>query len=174
MKNSVTFDTATFTASINDFLKLKDANKASRDAMRMQEGKAELALIVPALEYAAQTFDLQPLATFVSRTKPSALTKRIIDACFPSHTYALLGDERRPAFVVKADLAKVADDIKLQVLRDAMASGDSINCEQIKVAFPAPNLEKIKVIEKFTSAIAKRMKADGLTKADVAAILKGM
>ena len=174
MKNAVTFDNATFSAMLTDFVKLKEENKASRDALRLVEGKAELKLLFAAIEYGAQEFDLQPLATFVVIGKPSAIAKRAIKACFPSHEFALVGDTKRPSFVVNTDLGKVADSIKIQVLRDAFDSGDSINCEPIKVAFPAPNLERAAVIEKFTSAIAKRMKADGLTKADLAAILKGL
>lgn len=172
--NAVTFDNVLFSAGIAALLKMRKENKEAKEAMRLKEGKSELALILPAIEYAAQTFDLQPIARFIVETKPSALVKRIIKGCFPAHEFALVGDEKRAGFVTIEGQSKVADKAKIDVLRDAYASNDSIQCEQIKAAFPAPDLDKASKMEKLASAIAKRMKADGLTKADIAELIKGL
>jgi len=172
--NAVTFDHKAFTLGMLALVEMRKENKEAKEAMRIKEGKTELAVILPAVEYAAQTFDLQPLARFIVETKPSALVKRIIKSCFPSHEFAIVGDEKRAGFVTIEGQAKVADKVKIDVLRDAFASNDSINCEQVKAAFPAPDLDKASKMEKLASAIAKRMKSDGLTKADIAELVKGL
>ena len=168
------FDAIAFNAAMQSFIALKEANKEKRDALRMAEGKAELALLVTAMTYGAETFDLQPLAQFVAKAKPSAIAKRAIKAIFPSHDFAIVGEKKRPAFVHNESLAKVADKELLAILCHAEKLGDSINCDDIKKAFPAPDTTKAQAMEKLGKALVARMKADGLTKADIAEILKGL
>lgn len=172
--NAVTFDNLAFIAGMNAFLKLKDDNKAKREAMRLDEGKAELSAIFPAIEYATKTFDMQPLAQFVAKVKPSAIVKRAIKVTFPTFQFAIIGDEKRPAFVHDETQGKVFAGWAFNVIQDAYASGDSVNCDQWKKAFPAPDATKAQAIEKLSKALAARMKADNLTKEDIANILKGL
>lgn len=172
----VTFDHNAQAIALKAFLELKASNKAQRATLKDKEGKAELALIMPAINYGAATFDLQPLAQLVG-TKGiglSAIAKRAIDAIFPAHAYALIGEKRVPQFVVQEGKAKVADQSKLDILRQALATFDSIHCDQIKAAFPEKDKAKGEKLEKLGKAIAARMKADGLTKADIAELLKGL
>ena len=65
------FDAIAFNDAMQSFIALKENNKEKRDSLRMAEGKAELALLVMAMAYGAETFDLQPLAQFVATPKPS-------------------------------------------------------------------------------------------------------
>lgn len=170
------FNYAVQSAAVKAFLALKDSNKAAREALNLQAGKAELALIYPAIAYGVETFDLQPLAQVVQEAKPSALAKRIIKAIFPSHAFAMVeGDKgKRPAFVIREGLEKVVDKALLQIVTDAAKAKDSINCDDIKKAFPAPDTTKADAMAKLGKALAARMKADGLSKADIAEILKGL
>lgn len=176
MTNTIAFDFASQSLAIKAFIELKAQGKETRANLKNNEGKAELALIMPAIEYGAETFDLQPLAQLVG-TKGiglSGIAKRAIAAIFPTHDFALVGEKRVPQFVSHEGKAKIADKEKLQVLRDAMASGDAIHCEQIKAAFPEKDMGKREKLEKLGKAIAARMKADGLSKADIAELLKGL
>ena len=174
MTNETQFDFSAFRASINALLELKKDHKASRDAMRITEGKAELAVLFAAIDYGTKAYDLQPLAHYVVAVKPSALIKRIIKATFPTFDFALIGDDKRAAFVHTDGLDKSYDAAKLQLLADAYASGDSVTCDQIKAAFPEPTQGKADKLAKLGKAIAARMKADNLSKADIAAILKAL
>jgi hypothetical protein len=88
--------------------------------------------------------------------------------------FALVGDDKRPAFLVDENLGKVVDKVKLAVVSDAVASLDGINCDQIKAAFPEPSLDKSAKVEKLSSALIKRMKADGLTKSDLLKLVKAL
>lgn len=173
VETAVTFDHVAFSAAVKDFLATKENNKSTRLDMKSVEGKAELLLLETALTYGADTFDLQPLAFFVKETKPSPIAKRIIKSVFPSHVFALIGDDKRPAFVVSEGMAKVSDAAKIAVITDAAYSGDSIHCDQIKAAFPEPVLNKSAKVTKLSDAILKRMKADGITKADLLAMVQG-
>jgi hypothetical protein len=174
IESATSFDFGAQAVAIKSFLKLKDANKDARTELKRKEGVAELILLMPAILYGANTFDLQPLANVIVGGKLSAAAKRAVKGIFPSHTFALIGDAKRPGFVVGEDKAKVTDKEKLTVLFDAYTSGDSIYCEQIKKAFPAPDTSKAQAMEKLSKALASRMKADGLTKEDIANILKGL
>ena len=172
--NAVAFDNDAFIAGMNSFIKLKEENKDKRASMKLDEGKAELKAVFPAIEYASLTFDLQPLAQFVAKVKPSAITKRAIKAIFPSFQLVIEVEGKRMAFVHDETQGKVFAAWALHVVRDAYKSGDSVNCEQIKKAFPAPDTSKAQAMEKLGKALAARMKADGLTKDDIANILKGL
>lgn len=176
MTNTTAFDYVAQSAAIKAFLAMKDSNKATREALNIKAGKAELALIYPAIAYGADTFDLQPLAQLVQEAKPSPIAKRIIKAIFPSHAFAMVeGDKgKRPAFVIREGLEKVADKALLQIVTDAAKAKETINCDDIKKAFPAPDTTKADAMAKLSKALAARMKADGLSKADIAEILKGL
>ena len=176
MTNAIAFDYTAQSVAIAAFVAMKADNKAAREALNLRAGKAELALIYPAIAYGAETFDLQPLAQLVQEAKPSALAKRIIKSIFPSHSFALVEGNKgkRPAFVIGEGLAKIADKALLSVVSDAAKAGDTINCDDIKKAFPAPDTTKADAMAKLGKALAARMKADGLSKADIAKILKGL
>jgi hypothetical protein len=174
MENTIAFDNLSFIAGMNAYLKLKEDNKSKREAMRLDEGKAELKAVFPAIEYATKTFDMQPLAQFVAKVKPSAIVKRAIKVTFPTFQFAIIGDEKRPAFVHNETQGKVFAGWAFNVIQDTYASGDSVNCDQWKKSFPAPDATKAQAMEKLGKALAARMKADNLTKEDIAAILKGL
>ena len=169
-----TFDAIAFNDAMQSFITLKETHKEKRDSFRIAEGKAELSLLVTAVTYGAETFDLQPLAQFVAKAKPSAIAKRAIKAIFPSHEFALVGEKKRPAFVLDETLGKVFSQDLLQVIVNCAESGEAITCDQIKKAFPEKDLAKAEKLEKLGKSLAARMKADGLTKADIAEILKGL
>jgi hypothetical protein len=174
MENTIAFDQLAFIDGMNAYLKLKEDNKNKREAMRLDEGKAELKAIFPAIEYATKTFDMQPLAQFVAKVKPSAIVKRAIKVVFPTFQFAIIGDEKRPAFVHNETQGKVFAEWAFNVIQDAYAAGDSVNCDQWKKAFPAPDATKAQAMEKLSKALAARMKSDGLSKDDIFAILKGL
>lgn len=166
---TVAFDAVAFRAGISELNALRETNKAARSDMKLAEGKAELKPLFVALDYTAQTFDFTWLAVYMADTKPSAIAKRIIKAVFPSYTVMVNQETKALTFVRAEGKAKVAAQDKLQVLRDAFNSGDSINCDQIKAAFPdAPQDAKGKVL----TAIAKRINKGELTKADIVEFLK--
>lgn len=173
-KETVTFDFAAQNADIVHLEKLREANKLSRSAMSREESAVELTIVYKAMAYAASTNDLQPLAQTVKRAKLSSIAKRAIAKVFFQYEYALIGDEKRPAFVFNGDGAKLHDAIALRVLEDAYASFDGFTCDQIKQAFPAPKVTASQAVSKLTSAIAKRMKADGVTKAELIAAINAM
>jgi hypothetical protein len=174
MKNTVAFDQLAFLDGMDTYLKLKEDNKSKREAMRLDEGKAELKAIFPAIEYATKTFDLQPLAQFVAKVKPSAIVRRAIRIVFPTFQFAIIGDEKRPAFIHDEARGKVYVGWAFTIIQDAYASGDSVNCDQWKKAFPAPDATKAQAMDKLGKALAARMKADGLSKEDIFAILKDL
>jgi len=174
INSTVAFDHAAQSAAIKAFLELKEANKAKRAELANGQSKAELNVLWPAILYGANTFDLQPLANAIVQIKPSGIAKRAVKAIFPAHVFALIGDEKRPGFVVTEGQAKVADKPSLQVLLDIVESGDSLLCEQAKKAFPEPKTGKAQAMEKLGKALANRMKADNLSKQDIMDILKGL
>ena len=168
------FDFTAQASALKAFLALKETNKEARSELKRKEGVAELALIMPAILYGANTFDLQPLAKAIVGGKLSPIAKRIVKTVFPAHTFALVGDEKRPSFVATEGQAKVADKEKLTVLFDTFNAGDGLTCEQVKTAFPAPDTTKAEAKVKLGKALAARMKADGLSKEDILDILKGL
>lgn len=170
----IVFDFAAQNAAIVALEKLKLGNKASRSDMTRKESALELAIVYPAMAYASATNDLQPLALAVKRVKLSPIAKRVIAKVFFQYEFALIGDEKRPAFVFNGDGAKLHDAIALQVMSDAYASGDGFTCDQIKQAFPAPKVTASQAVEKLTKAIAKRMKDDNVTKAELIAAINAM
>ena len=88
--------------------------------------------------------------------------------------YRQLTHEKRPAFVHNETQGKIFAAWAFTVIQDAYASGDSVNCDQWKKAFPAPDVTKEQAMDKLGKALAARMKADGLSKDDIFAILKGL
>lgn len=170
----IAFDFAAQNAAIVALEKLKLGNKASRSDMTRKESALELAIVYPAMAYASTTNDLQPLAQAVKRVKLSPIAKRAIAKVFFQYEFALIGDEKRPAFVFSGNGAKLHDAIALQVMSDAYASGDGFTCDQIKAAFPAPKVTASQAVEKLTKAIAKRMKDDCVTKAELIAAINAM
>ena len=168
------FDHAAQAQAVKAYAKLKETNKGKREELRKEEGKAELAMLLPAMLYGANAFDLQPLAFAIANGKLSAIAKRAIKACFPSHDFALIGDKKTPAMVHIENTAKVADKYKLEALFDVFKSGDGMTCDYIKSFFPAPNTTHSEAMAKLSKALAARMKADNLSKADIAEILKGL
>jgi hypothetical protein len=171
-----TFDYEAQSLLIKAYLAAKMDHKSQRDTFKLKEGKLELAMLAPALEYASQTFDLQPLAFLVHDAKPSAAVKRIIKAVFPTYSYGTLEGKngRRPAMVHDASEVKTFDTALMAVVLDAFWAGDSVNCDQIKKAFPAPDATKVQAMDKLGKALAARMKSDGLSKEDILTILKGL
>jgi hypothetical protein len=172
---TVTFDFTALNVGIAALVQLKKDNKAKRDALRQAESRMELNVMFPAMEYAAATFDLQPLARFVSLAKPSPIAKRAIKAIFSQFEYALIGEEKRAGFVfVGGKEGKVFDAAKLAILRDAFNAGDSFLCDQVKSAFPTPDMVKGEKLAKLGDALAKRMKADGFSKQDLFDLIKAL
>lgn len=167
-------DLNAYKADVKAHKELKARNAKTRTEMRIEEGKGTLKLLYVAMAYGSQNFDLQPLAYFIQEDKPSALVKRIIEVVFPSFELVVVSGTKQLKFRVKDGMAKVFDAAKLQVLADAYTSGDSVTCDQIKAAFPEPKADKADRMAKLSKAIAARMKADNLTKADIAAILKAL
>ena len=174
VNENVAFDFAAQNDAIVAFEKIKADNKASRSDMTRKESALELAIVYPAMAYASATNDLQPLAQAVKRVKLSGIAKRAIAKVFFQYEFALIGEAKRPAFVFNGDGAKLHDAIALQVMADAYASGDGFTCDQIKTAFPAPKVTASQAVSKLTSAIAKRMKEDGVTKAELIAAINAM
>ena len=164
------FDYAAQAKAFNALDAARKAVKDARQAAKLVDGKAVLALLYPAIAYGAATFDLQPLALFVKRAKPSQLAKRIIAQAFPGHELMTRGDKTL-IFVIKEGFAKVAAQDKIQVLRDAFDSGDALDCDQIKKAFPAPAATAAEKQGKALSAMTKLVKA-GLSKSDISQLLK--
>ena len=76
--------------------------------------------------------------------------------------------------MVNETLGKVFSQDLLHVIVNCAESGESITCDQIKKAFPEKDLAKAEKLEKLGKALAARMKADNLSKADIAEILKGL
>ena len=142
--------------------------------MTREESAKELRVVYRAMAYASATNDLNPLAQAVKRVKLSGIAKRAIAKVFFQYEFALIGEAKRPAFVFNGDGAKLHDAIALQVMADAYASGDGFTCDQIKQAFPAPKVTASQAVSKLTSAIAKRMKEDGVTKAELIAAINAM
>lgn len=174
VNENIAFDFAEQNAEIVSLEKLRADNKLSRSAMTRDESAKELRVVYRAMAYASATNDLQPLAQAVKRVKLSGIAKRAIAKVFFQYEYALIGDAKRPAFVFNGDGAKLHDAIALQVMADAYASGDGFICEQVKAAFPAPKVTASQAVSKLTSAIAKRMKAGGVTKAELIAAINAM
>ena len=170
---TVKFDSAAFSSDIAAWEKAKADHKAATDAGKRKVSALELKALMPAIEYGAATFDLQPLARFVA-AKPSSIAKRAIQAVFPSHEFVLIGDKKRPGFAVMEGKAKVADAKSLDILQSAYAANDGFTSDSVKAAFPAPKLNQSEKFDKLRDTLAKRLKADGLTKADLAAILAGL
>lgn len=171
-----TFDYEAQSLLIKAYLAAKADHKNQRDTFKLKEGKLELAMLAPTLEYASATFDMQPLAFLIHDAKPSAIAKRIIKAIFPTYSYGTLEGKngKRPAMVHNESEAKVFDTDRLTIVLDAFKAGDSVNCDPIKKAFPAPDTSKAQAMDKLGKALAARMKADGLSKDDIFAILKGL
>ena len=171
---NVAFDFVEQNAEIVSLQKLRADNKISRAAMTRKESAKELRVVYRAMAYASATNDLQPLAQAVKRVKLSGIAKRAIAKVFFQYEYALIGEAKRPAFVFNGDGAKLHDAIALQVMADAYASGDGFTCDQIKTAFPEPKVTASQALGKLASAIAKRMKEDGVTKAELLAVINAM
>lgn len=169
-----TFDLKEFTALIREAVKTKESNKERIVGIRKEDARTELMLLSVAIEYGIKAFDLHPLALFVSTYKPSAIAKRAIKVIFPTFDFALVGENKRACFVHDATLSKVYDKVKAQVIFDAYASGDGMDCDQIKDAFPKPDLDHAAKVGKIAKALKARMKADGLSKADLLAIVQGL
>ena len=167
---NVKFDSAAFSSDIAAWEKAKADHKAATDAGKRKVSALELKALLPAIEYGAATFDLQPLARFVA-AKPSSIAKRAIQAVFPSHEFVLIGDKKRPGFAVMEGKAKVADKGHINLLKGCLMSGDGFTSDSVKAAFPAPKLNKDEKADKLRDTLAKRLKADGLTKADLLAML---
>jgi hypothetical protein len=174
VNENVAFDFAEQDAEIVSLEKLRADNKLSRSAMTREESAKELRVVYRAMAYASATNDLQPLAQAVKRVKLSPIAKRVIATVFFQYEFALIGEAKRPAFVFNGDGAKLHDAIALRMIADAYASGDGFTCDQIKKEFPAPKVTASQAVSKLTSAIAKRMKADGVTKAELIAAINAM
>jgi hypothetical protein len=174
VNENIAFDFAAQNEEIVSLEKMRADNKLSRAAMTREESAKELRVVYRAMSYASATNDLQPLAQAVKRVKLSPIAKRAIAKVFFQYEYALIGDAKRPAFVFNGDGAKLHDAIALQVLSDAYESGDGFTCDQVKIAFPAPKVTASQAVSKLTSAIAKRMKEDGVTKAELIAAINAM
>lgn len=168
---NVKFDNVAFSAAIAELIQAKADHKSATDAGKRKVSALELKALLPAIEHGAATFDLQPLARFVSDAKPSAIAKRAIQAVFPSHQFILIGDKKRPGFAVMEGKAKVADAKYLDILQSAYATNEGFTSDSVKAAFPAPKLNKDEKADKLRDTLAKRLKADGLTKADLLAML---
>jgi hypothetical protein len=173
-KETVAFDYAEQDAEIVSLQKMRADNKLSREAMTRKESAKELRVVYRAMAYASATNDLNPLAQAVKRVKLSGIAKRSIAKVFFQYEYALIGEAKRPAFVFNGDGAKLHDAIALQVMADAYASGDGFTCDQIKTAFPEPKVTASQALGKLANAIAKRMKEDGVTKAELLAVINAM
>ena len=174
VNENVAFDFAEQDAEIVSLVKLQADNRKKRAAMTREESAKELRVVYRAMAYASATNDLNPLAQAVKRVKLSGIAKRAIAKVFFQYEFALIGEAKRPAFVFNGDGAKLHDAIALQVMADAYASGDGFTCDQIKQAFPAPKVTASQAVSKLTSAIAKRMKEDGVTKAELIAAINAM
>lgn len=170
------FDHAASNAAMLAFEKAASDAKATRKDIASKLSAMELALIFPAMDYASKTYDFQPLANIMGRKtiKLSPIAKRAIKATFMEFEFAIIGEEKRLAFLFTGEGAKVHDTAKLQVLRDTYDSGDNMLCDQIKNAFPAPTLTASAKVAKLAKGIAARMKSDGITKAELLAAINAM
>ena len=166
---TVKFDSAAFSSDIAAWEKAKADHKAATDAGKRKVSALELKALMPAIEYGAATFDLQPLARFVA-AKPSSIAKRAIQAIFPSHRM-MFDQKKRPVFVTIEGMAKVADKGHINLLKGCLMSGDGFTSDSVKASFPARKLNKDEKADKLRDTLAKRLKADGLTKADLLAML---
>ena len=167
------FDALAFNEAIGAFANKRAAAKTAAALAKLQDSKEEMALLFPAIAYAAATYDLQPLATYMLRIKPSALVKRAVLGVFPSHSFALVDAPKgkRPAYVLRDGLSKMVNPNSLSILKSAYESGDAFGCDQIKAAFPAPKATADEKKEAQAKALQRLLKA-GLSKADIAAMLK--
>lgn len=171
------FDAMAFATEVADFAKAKASRKASAKEAIVSESRKELALILPAIRYAAATFDLQPLASYMLAAKPDAVVKRAIEAVFPSHRFALVteqtGKKARGQYVTRDGMAKVADATLLALLDNAAAMGLGFKDKALAERFPAPAATATEKQEAQAKALAKLVKALG-NKAAVADLLKGL
>ena len=171
------FDAMAFASDVADFAKAKANRKASAKDAIVSESRKELTLILPAIRYAAATFDLQPLASYMLSAKPDAVVKRAIEAVFPAHRFALVteqtGKKARGQYVLREGMAKVADSTLLALLDNAAAMVLGFKDKALAERFPAPVATANEKQEAQAKALAKLVKALG-NKAAVADMLKGL
>lgn len=172
MTNSIAFDFVAQSELNATFLNAQKAHKETVKRSRDALGRIELETIMPAILYGVDSgFDLQPLADVIKANKFSSVTKRAVVALFPAHTLMINPETKRASFVRnEGRVAMVAQD-KLDILNSILLSGDGIHCEQMKAAFPEPDLSYDAKVAKVASALVKRMEKDGITKADILAYL---
>ena len=171
------FDKAVFATNTATFVKRKVNLKADQKLAIAHCSRDELALILPAIRYAAATFDLQPLASYMLQAKPDAVVKRAIEAVFPAHRFALVteqtGKKARGQYVLREGVAKVADATLLALLDNAAAMGLGFKDKAVADRFPAPAATATEKQEAQAKALAKLVKALG-NKAAVTDLLKGL
>lgn len=171
------FDKAAFATEVADFAKAKANRKATAKDAIVSESRNELSLILPAIRYAAATFDLQPLASYMLQAKPDAVVKRAIEAVFPAHRFALVteqtGKKARGQYVLREGVAKVADATLLALLENAAAMGLGFKDKTVAERFPAPAKTETEKEEAQLKALANLIKTVG-DKASVAALLKAL
>lgn len=175
MTNVITFDFVAQSKLNAAFLNAQKVHKETVKNSRDNLGRVEIETIMPAILYGVDSgFDLQPLADVIKANKFSAITKRAVKALFPAHSL-MINPETKRASLVRNDVqaAMVAQD-KLDILKGILASGDGIHCEQMKTAFPEPELDKGVKIAKVGSALIKRLEKDGITKAELLEYLKNV
>lgn len=168
----VAFDFPAFESALSALESTRSKVKDAAKAAKLSDGKAFLALLALVAEYGVATYDLQPLALLVKRAKPSALGKRVIAALFPSHEMVVRADKSL-GFVVRDGFAKTYDLKVWGVVSSAAKSGDTLDCDQVKAACPAPKASNQDKVDALRKALAAKMKA-GLSKSDIADILKGL
>ena len=169
---TVAFDFPAFESALSALEVTRAKVKDTAKAAKLSDGKAFLALLSLVADYGVATYDLQPLALLVKRAKPSALGKRVIAALFPSHEMVVRADKSL-AFVVRDGFAKTCNMTLWGVVSSAAKSGDTLDCDQVKAACPAPKASNQDNVDALRKALAAKVKA-GLSKADIADILKGL
>lgn len=169
----VAFDFTAFESALSALEATRSKVKDAAKAAKLSDGKAFLALLSLVADYGVATYDLQPLALLVKRAKPSALGKRVIAALFPSHEMVVRVADKSLGFVVRDGFAKTYDLKVWDVVSSAAKSGDTLDCDQVKAACPAPKASNQDKVDALRKALAAKVKA-GLSKADIADILKDL
>jgi len=172
MTNAISFDFVTQSQLNAAFLSAQKAHKDTVKRSRDNLGRVELETVMPAILYGVDSgFDIQPLADVIKANKFSAITKRAVVALFPAHTLMINPETKRASFVRNEGQSAIVAQDKLDILKGILASGDGIHCDQMKAAFPEPDLSHDAKVAKVASALIKRMEKDGITKADILAYL---
>lgn len=159
-----------FSNLLSHLIQAKAAHKAETKESLRQIGVIEAQVLLAAINFAAENNDFAPVATYIHSAKPSGVAKRIIKAVFFNHVYMVNPETKMGAMVPCGD-DRSLDTAKLHILSDVVDSGDTLLCDDIKAAFPAP---KVSTHVKLTTQLKGFVDQGKITKAELSDIVASL